>query len=154
VVVNNQGEDTMLGTTTHEAALDALVDDHFAAELEGDLDRLLSTFAADVEHDVVGSPSVSKGKDQVRNFYTALQQDLAFQEIRSVRRYHGNGHVVDESIVRARAIGTPFGLPGAGRSIQLRLLHVFEVQHGAITRENVWIDVASVMAQLGGEAPA
>jgi|SoiMethySBSTD1v2_1073268.scaffolds.fasta_scaffold393938_2 steroid delta-isomerase-like uncharacterized protein len=142
----------MPGSTTSNAAVDALVDDHFAAEIAGDLDRLLSTFAEDVEHDVVGNPSVSKGKDQVRDFYVALHDDLAFEEIRSVRRYHGDGHVVDEAMVRARAIGSPFGLPGGGRSIELRLLHVFEVRDGAITRENAWIDVASVIAQLGEQA--
>jgi uncharacterized protein len=134
--------------TTTGVGLDALVDDHFAAEIDGDLSRLLATFADDVEHDVVGNASVSTGKNQVADFYRRLFADLRLEEIRSVRRYHGDGFVVDESDVTARAIGTPFGIPGHGRTIRFRLLHVFEVQHQEITRENAWIDIGSVVAQL------
>ena len=136
-------------TPMSRAAVDALVDDHFAAEIEGDLDRLLSTFATDVEHDVVGNPAVSSGKDEVAAFYTGLFADLRLEEIRTVRRYHGDGFVVDESLVTAAAIGSPFGIPGRGRTVEFRLLHVFEVEAGEITRENAWLDLASVLGQLG-----
>jgi predicted ester cyclase len=51
-------------------------------------------------------------------------------------------------VVTARAIGTPFGIPGNGRIIRFRLLHVFDIRDGEITRENAWIDVGSVLAQL------
>ena len=133
-------------TTT---ALDALVDAHFAAEIDGDLDRLLATFADDVEHDVAGNPSVSRGKAAVADFYRGLLADLRLEDIRSVRRYHGDGFVVDEAVVTATAVGTPFGIPGRNRTVQFRLLHVFEVRGEEITRENAWIDVAGVLAQLG-----
>ena len=134
-------------TTTE---LDTLIDDHFAAEIAGDLPRLLSTFADEVEHDVVGNPSVSHGKGQVAAFYEGLLADLRLEEIRTVRRYHGDGFAVDESMVTATAVGTPFGMPGRDRTITFRLLHVFEVEGGEITRENAWIDTASVFAQLAG----
>jgi len=140
--------------TTYQAldttvdAVDALIDDHYAAEIDGDLSRLLETFADDVEHDVVGSPGVSSGKDQVEAFYRGLLADLRLEEIRSVRRYHGDGFVVDEAAVTARAIGSPFGIPGRGRTVRFRLLHVFEVRDDEITRENAWIDTAAVVAQL------
>ena len=65
-----------------------------------------------------------------------------------MRRYHGDGFVVDESLVTAQAIGTPFGIPGRDRTVRFRLLHVFEIRDGEITRENAWIDTASVLAQL------
>lgn len=140
-------------TTTTDATrtvVDALVDDHFRAEIDGDLDRLLATFADEVEHDVVGNPAVSSGKAEVAAFYRGLLADLALDDITTVRRYHGDGFVVDESLVTARAIGTPFGIPGRGRTIRFRLLHVFEVSGAEITRENAWLDVAGVLAQLGG----
>ena len=137
-----------MAATMSASALDALVDDHFAAELDGDLSRLLATFADDVEHDVVGSPSVSSGKDEVAAFYRGLLADLRLEQIDTVRRYHGDGFVVDESLVTAQAIGTPFGTPGRDRTLRFRLLHVFDVRDGEITRENAWIDIASVFAQL------
>jgi steroid delta-isomerase-like uncharacterized protein len=135
--------------TVSRTALDALIDGHFQAEIDGDLDRLLATFADDVVHDVVGGPAVSTGKQQVAAFYRGLLADLHLQDIRSVRRYHGDGFVVDEANVTARAVGAPFGIPGRDRTIEFRLLHVFELEDGEITRENAWIDLASVLAQLG-----
>jgi hypothetical protein len=83
-------------TTMTTAALDALVDAHFAAESDADIDRLLSTFADDVEHDVVGNPRVSSGRAEVAAFYRQLLADLDLQTIESVHRYHGDGFVVDE----------------------------------------------------------
>jgi steroid delta-isomerase-like uncharacterized protein len=135
-------------TATTPSALDAIVDDHFAAEVDGDLARLLSTFAEDVEHDVAGNPSVSNGKEQVAAFYRALLADLRLDKIDTVRRYHGDGFVIDESMVTAQAIGTPFGIPGRDRTLRFRLLHVFDISDGHITRENAWIDTATVLAQL------
>jgi steroid delta-isomerase-like uncharacterized protein len=140
---------TITTTDTTRTAVDALVDDHFRAEIDGDLDRLLATFADDVEHDVVGNPAVSTGKAEVTAFYRGLLADLALDDITTVRRYHGDGFVVDESLVTARAIGTPFGIPGRGRTVRFRLLHVFEIRGDEITRENAWLDVAGVLAQLG-----
>jgi uncharacterized protein len=137
-----------MATTMTPSALDALVDDHFAAEVDGDLARLLGTFADDVEHDVVGNPSVSSGKDQVAAFYRGLLADLRLDKIDTVRRYHGDGFVIDESLVTARAIGTPFGIPGRDRTVRFRLLHVFDISDDQITRENAWIDTATVLAQL------
>jgi steroid delta-isomerase-like uncharacterized protein len=139
----------MRTTTASRTDVDALVDDHFRAEIDGDLDRLLATFAEDVEHDVVGNPAVSTGKDEVAAFYRGLLGDLALDDITTARRYHGDGFVVDEALVTARAIGTPFGIPGRGRTVRFRLLHVFEIRGGEITRENAWLDVAGVLAQLG-----
>lgn len=135
--------------TMSASALDTLVDDHFSAEVDGDLSRLLATFADNVEHDVVGNPSVSRGKDEVVDFYRGLLADLRLEQIDTVRRYHGDGFVVDESLVTAQAIGTPFGIPGRNRTLRFRLLHVFEIRDGEITRENAWIDTASVLTQLG-----
>jgi steroid delta-isomerase-like uncharacterized protein len=135
-------------TATTPSALDAIVDDHFAAEVDGDLARLLSTFAEDVEHDVAGNPSVSNGKEQVAAFYRALLADLRLDKIDTVRRYHGDGFVIDESMVTAQAIGTPFGIPGRDRTLRFRLLHVFDISDGHITRENAWIDTATVLGQL------
>lgn len=132
-------------------ALDVLVDDHFAAEIDGDLPRLLATFSDDVEHDVVGNAAISSGKAAVEAFYRGLLADLRLDEIRSVHRYHGDGFVVDESIVTARAVGSPFGIPGGGRTVRFRLLHVFEIRGGEIARENAWIDTAAVLAQLSAQ---
>ena len=47
---------------------DRIVDEHFAAELRGDIDATIATFTEDVEHDVVGSPAVSQGRAEAAAF--------------------------------------------------------------------------------------
>ena len=129
-------------------ALDRIIDEHFQAELDENIEAVVSTFAADVEHDVVGRPSVSRGRDEAAAFYRELFADLRLERFETVHRYHGVDFVVDESIVHATAIGSPFGIPGEGRVLTFRLLHIFDVRDGLITRENAWLDMASIMAQL------
>ena len=128
--------------------LDRIIDEHFQAELDEDIEAVVSTFADDVEHDVVGRPSVSRGRDEAAAFYRELFADLHLERFETVHRYHGVDFVVDESIVHATAIGSPFGIPGEGRALTFRLLHIFDVHDGLITRENAWLDMASIMAQL------
>ncbi len=44
--------------------------------------------------------------------------------------------------------GSMLGLPGHGRRISFRILHVFEFKDGLISRENVWLDGAAIQQQL------
>jgi steroid delta-isomerase-like uncharacterized protein len=135
-------------TTDRSTELDTIIDDHFAAEIRGDLPALLATFTDDVEHDVVGDGEPRHGRDEVAGFYQRLLGDLTLERIDSVRRYHGDGFAVDESVVHARAIGNPFGLEGRNRALTFRLLHVFEMADGRIRRENAWLDVPAIISQL------
>ena len=128
--------------------LDRLIDEHFRAELDENIEAVVATFADDVEHDVVGRPNVSHGRIEAAAFYRELFADLNLERFETVHRYHGETFVVDESIVHATAIGSPFGIPGDGRVLRFRLLHIFDVREGVITRENAWLDIASIMAQL------
>jgi predicted ester cyclase len=65
-------------------------------------------------------------------------------------RLYGENFVVDDKIWTARVDGELLGLPGHGRRIHVRVLHVFEFRDGLICRENVWLDGAAVSAQLTG----
>ena len=42
-------------------------------------------------------------------------------------------------------IGSLPGLPGNGRRISFRILHVFEFRNGLNSRENVWLDSAAIV---------
>lgn len=130
--------------------MDRKIDEHFSFELRDDVEGVLTTLAADVEHDIVGLPTgPAHGREGARAFYETLFADLADGQVRSTRRYYGENFMVDESIWSGRAVGRPFGLEGRGRPIEFRLLHIIEfTPAGDIQRENVWIDFPSLMAQL------
>lgn len=138
----------MASFTPHQ--FDAMIDRHFRYEAEDDVEGVLSTMVDDLTHELVGAPSgVSHGKDAARQFYERLFADLAGEEIKTVKRLYGKNFVVDESIWKGKAIGAPLGMPGHGKPLTFRLLHIFEMaEDGKIKQENVWVDYAAIVQQL------
>ncbi|MFZ5467289.1 MAG: ester cyclase [Pseudomonadota bacterium] len=129
--------------------IDELIDTHFRFEQTDDIPGVLATLTSDVEHDVVGwPPGPAHGPEAAGGFYERLFADLDDTRITPVRRLYGDDFAVDESLVETTAVGAPFGMPGHGRRIRFRLLHVFEFRDGRIKRENVWLDLAAIQQQL------
>lgn len=135
------------------ADMDRKMDEHFGFEAADDVEGVLTTFTPDVEHDIVGWPTgPTRGPAAARPFYETLFADLADGKVECRKRLYGADFLVDESVWRGRAPGRPFGLDGANRPLEFRLLHVVEfAPSGDIRRENVWIDLAAIQRQL---APA
>src|SRR5881296_2867408 len=104
--------------------IDALLKRHFDAELAGDVPAIVATFSDDIEHDVVG------------------------RQVIPVRRFYADDVAVDEAIVEGYAHGRPFDLEGYGRPVRFRLLRVFELRDGLISRENAWLDMLAIQRQL------
>lgn len=135
---------------------DRMIERHFRFEAEDDADGVLSTMLDEVEHDVVGYPTGPvRGKDAARGFYESMFADLAGEKVTPLRRYYGPDFVVDESLWEGSAPGTPFGIPGLGRRLAFRLLHIFDMApDGRIRRENVWLDIAAIQQQLNAAPSA
>ena len=53
-----------------------------------------------------------------------------------------------EQTMTGLAIGEMMGIPGNGKRITFRIFHVFEFRDGLISREQVWLDTGSIVAQL------
>ena len=136
--------------TLSPEAMDRKIDEHFAFEAADDVEGVLATLAPDVEHDIVGWPTgPTHGPDGARGFYEALFADLSDGKVECRKRLYGTDFLVDESVWRGKAPGCPFGLEGRNRPLEFRLLHVIEFAgNGDIARENVWIDLASIIQQL------
>jgi hypothetical protein len=132
------------------AQMDQKIDQHFEFEARDDIEGVLATLAPDAVHDIVGYPSgPTNGRDAARAFYEGLFNDLSESAVETKRRLYGDGFLVDESLWRGKAPGTPFGLEGHDRPLEFRLLHVVEfADDGDIKRENVWIDFAAIYQQL------
>ncbi len=130
--------------------MDQKLDEHFGFEAADNVEGVLATLTLDAEHDIVGYPTgPTKGRDAARGFYESLFADLSDGRVESLRRYYGEDFMVDESLWSGKAPGRPFGLEGKGRPLSFRLLHIIEFTNaGDIKRENVWIDLASILQQL------
>jgi predicted ester cyclase len=56
--------------------------------------------------------------------------------------------LVLEQLMTGTVIGEMLGIPGNGRTISFRILHVFEFRDGLVSREQVWLDSAAIIEQL------
>ncbi|WP_246104821.1 ester cyclase [Sphingomonas xanthus] len=130
--------------------MDEAMDRHFGYEAADDVEGVLATMSDRVIHDIVGFPAgPSEGHDQARSFYQAMFADLADGQVETIRRLYGTDFMVDESRWTGRAPGRPFGVEGRNRPLSFRLLHVVEFESdGRFRRENVWVDLAAIQAQL------
>jgi steroid delta-isomerase-like uncharacterized protein len=132
----------------HEA-MDRLIETHLAAEKAGDTAAAVSMYTDDIEHDVVGAPhGPLRGPAAAEQFYKQLTSDTRTEEMRPTHRYYGDDFCVIEHTWTGTVPGSFFGIAGHGRRISHRLLHVWEFRDGRISRENVWLDGASAVAQL------
>jgi uncharacterized protein len=142
-------------TTLSREHMDRLIDGHFEAEAAGDIDAIVDGFVPGAQHDVVGRPGGPiYGDRQIADFYRDLLADLSNLRFQKVRRRYGENHAIDESILNATAAGSPFGIPGHGREVRVRILHVFDFSDGLILRENAWLDLAALQEQLFERAAA
>ena len=131
--------------------IDRIIEQHFMFEATDDVDGVVDSLADGVEHEVVPSPvGVLHDRAQIRAYYEMLFDSLKGEGVTPVRRLYGDDFVVDEAVWHGRiADGRPFLCDGRSGPVSFRLLHVFELRDGKISRENVWCDLASIQRQLG-----
>ena len=131
---------------------DRLIDSHFVFEATDDVDGVMASLAdGAIEHHVVPSPvGVLDDRERIRAYYRTLFGAVKGREVTPVRRLYGDGFVVDEAIWHGRIEdGTVFLCGDRAGDVSFRMLHVFEIAEGRITRENVWCDLAAIRRQLG-----
>jgi steroid delta-isomerase-like uncharacterized protein len=135
--------------------IDELIEQHLKAEAAGDAVGAVAMYTEDVEHDDVGSPTGPlRGKAAAQGFYEYLTSNVSVESMAPRHSYYGEDFCVIEHDATGSVPGEILGVPGHGRRITFRLLHVFEFRDGLISRENVWLDGGSIVAQLTGAAGA
>jgi ketosteroid isomerase-like protein len=131
--------------------LDQIINDHFMHEAKDDIDGVLGSLADKVEHEVVPSPmGTSRDKGRIRSYYELLFENVSGERVTPIRRYYGDDFVIDETMWHGHMKdGAPFLCAGKSGPVSFRLLHIFEVRDGKITREQAWCDLAAIQQQLG-----
>ena len=141
--------DTQMKTSMTPAAMDRLIETHIKAEMDGDSAAAVAVYTEDVVHDVVGAPhGPLQGLAAAQGFYDHLIADIDTERMEPTRRYYGDDFCVMEHQWTGTVPGSFLGVPGNGRHISFRLLHIWEFHDGKISRENVWLDGGAIVAQL------
>jgi len=126
-----------------------LIDRHFAAENAHDVEATLATYTDDVVWDDVGNPACPvQGKSAAAEMYEGIMDAIPDVHLESVGRFACGDHVVDEAIVTGHVRGLFLGIEGGGAPVHFRILHVFDIRDGLISREQAWFDTALVARQL------
>src|SRR6266498_2946259 len=101
---------TTTAVTMSRQAIDAIVEDHFRREANGDVEGTLATFTDDVIHDVVGDPAGElHGPSAVGVRYGHLFENVKGEEVTVKHRLYGDNFVVDDMIWTARVVGDFMG---------------------------------------------
>jgi steroid delta-isomerase-like uncharacterized protein len=129
--------------------MDRLIEEHLAAERAGNPSGSVAMYTNDVIHDVVGSPTGPvQGPEAAEAFYEMLTQNINTERMDVNRAWYGDDFCVVEHQWHGTIPGEFLGVPGHGRRISFRMLHVWEFKDGRMSRENVWLDGDAIVAQL------
>jgi steroid delta-isomerase-like uncharacterized protein len=135
--------------------MDQLMETHLAAEDADDIEAAVAVYTEDVEHDVVGAPDgLLFGPEAARHRYEQLTQNVRTVSMETAHRYYSDDAAVIEHLCTCAITGQFAGVEGHGRQVSFRMLHIFEFRDGKISRENVWMDTTTLMAQLTAPAAA
>lgn len=131
--------------------MDELVNEHFGFEAADDVDGVMGTLVEGAEHEVLPSPfgKITDSAKQ-RAYYEMLFAALRGESVEPLRRYYGEDFLIDETLWHGHVEdGHAFLCDGKSGRVSFRLLHVFELRDGKITREQAWCDLAAIQQQLG-----
>ena len=133
--------------------MDPLIDEHLRAENSGDVDGCVAMYTDDVIHDVVGNPAGPlTGPAAAKGFYNYLTANVTGETARVNHAWYGEDFCVLEHQWRGHVPGEFLGIPGHGKPVDFRMLHIWEFKDGRMSRENVWLDGAAIIAQLTADS--
>jgi steroid delta-isomerase-like uncharacterized protein len=137
------------------AEMDRLIEQHITSEMAGDVDGCVAMYTDDVIHDVVGAPhGPLSGPEAAKGFYAMLTTNIETEQMDVTHAWYGDDFCVIEHQWHGSVPGEFLGVPGNGRHISFRMLHVWEFKGGRMSRENVWLDGGAIIAQLTAAEPA
>ncbi len=143
------------GVAMDPTEMDRLIHEHIASEIAGDVTGAVSVYTDDVVHDVVGFPTGPKfGKAEAAGFYDHLTANFSTETMTVTRSYYGDDFCVVEHDTTGTVPGEFLGIQGNGKRVTFRMLHIWEFRDGLMSRENIWLDGGSIVAQLMAPPPA
>ena len=115
----------------------AAVEAHFHTEATGEVEKALDLYTEDVVWEAPARRLLFRGKAAVAANYRRMFASMRNVEFRPVQRFATEDRVVDDSIVTFDLIGDGMvnALLPIGSSVDMRLVHIFEMRDGKISRE-------------------
>ena len=120
----------------------ACVDEHFHSEAKNDIEAALELYTDDIVFEAGALNGLNRsftGKLEVAKFYRELWATMAGVKFQPLQRFGTEDRVVDDSFVTFEVVRdgcwTRFS---SGQKIEMRLVHIFEMRNGKISKEIVF----------------
>jgi steroid delta-isomerase-like uncharacterized protein len=127
----------------------AVIEEHFASEVDKEFDRTLATFAGHPHYEIVATGQVYDGDDEVLAYHRAQRTAFPDQRHEDVRLHVTEDAVIAEFDLLGTNLGAFYGRPPTGRSFRVPVIAVFTFDGDRITNERVYLDRATLLAQIG-----
>lgn len=131
----------------------ATVEAHFHSEAANEVEIALELFTDDIVWESPTRNLLLHGKEAAGENYRRMFSSFRVEGFRTLDRFATEDRVVDDSIITVELVGD--GVVNApvpiGSKVEIRLLHVFEMREGKISRELVlenWRVIQPAVNQL------
>jgi len=120
----------------------AAVEAHFHSEAANEVDETLELYTDDIVWESPVRELVFRGKEAVGGNYRKMFASFHVEEFRCLQRFATEDRVVDDSVLTVVLTGNAMPDPPVpvGSRAEVRLLHIFEMREGKISRELVFED--------------
>ncbi len=143
-------------TTTNDSGTDdlrarrlALLEEHFTSEVDQEFDRTLATFAGHPRYEIMPTGQVYDGEEEVLAYHRNQRTAFPDQRHENVRFHFADDSVIAEFDLLGTNLGEFYGLPPTGKEFRVPVIAVFFFDGDRITNERVYLDVASMLGQIG-----
>jgi steroid delta-isomerase-like uncharacterized protein len=103
----------------------------------------------DIVYDFVAQPPALNGKQEVAAFFEGLFQGVPDFHNTQTRILVSDNIMVTEATATGTHLGELSGIPATGNNLQLAPLHVWEFEGDKIKRVTEYLDMASMLMQMG-----
>ena len=118
----------------------AVVEDHFHTEAANEIEKALDLYTDDIIWESPSRDLLFRGKEATAENYRRMFASFKVECFQTLQRFATETRVVDDSVLFAELVGE--GVDNApvpvGSRVEIRLLHVFEMRDGKISRELVF----------------
>jgi steroid delta-isomerase-like uncharacterized protein len=133
-------------TTSIRQRREATVNEHIDAENRHDIEGIIATFHHP-RYEVNGEPS--EGEEAVRELLQILMQGFPDLNAEIVKLRHLEDGVLVEGLITGTHAGEWVGIAPSGNRINMRVVSIFEFDEDRLMCEKAYMDVATMLAQVG-----
>jgi len=127
----------------------AVLEEHFASEVDQEFDRTLATFNGRPHYEIVPTGQVFDGDDEVLAYHRRQRTAFPDQRHENVRHHFADDTVISEFDLLGTNLGEFYGLPPTGKAFRVPVVAVFFFEGDRIVNERVYLDSASMLGQIG-----